>query len=36
MYSLYCFATDGDYVIEGAPFKSINDAWKRCDQMGSR
>ena len=35
-YSLCCFSFDGDYVIEGAPFRSIRDAWKRCNEMGSR
>ena len=34
-YSLYCFAPDGEYVKEG-DFESIDAAWNRSNEMGSR
>ena len=35
MYKLICMSFDGDYVTEGE-FKTIDDAWKRSEVMGSR
>lgn len=35
MYQLICLSIDGDYVTEGQ-FATVEDAWKRNDDMGSR
>ena len=35
MYTLRCFALDGDSITEGK-FKTIEEAWKRSEDMGSR
>jgi hypothetical protein len=35
-YSLICMSFDGDYVVEKTGFKSIEDAWKHSEDMGSR
>lgn len=33
---LICMAFDGDYVTEGRGFDSVEAAWERADDMGSR
>ena len=35
-YHLKCLAPDGDMVTEGRDFDSIESAWRRADEMGSR
>ena len=34
-YKLMCMSFDGEYVTEG-PFKTIDDAWRYSNDMGSR
>lgn len=35
-FSLLYYSLDGDYVIEGAAFESIEAAWRRSEVTGSR
>ena len=35
MFKLICMTFDGDYVTEGE-FDSVQDAWERSEDMGSR
>ena len=35
-YNLICMAFDGDYVTEKTGFDSVDSAWKRSNDMGSR
>lgn len=35
-YQLICMSLDGDYVTEGRDFETIESAWGRFDDMGSR
>lgn len=36
MYNLICMSFDGDYVTEKEGFKTIDEAWKHAEDMGSR
>jgi hypothetical protein len=36
MNTLICMAFDGDYVTEGRDFQSVDAAWERSNDMGSR
>lgn len=33
---LVCIAPDGEFVTEGRNFTSVDEAWKRYNEMGSR
>ena len=35
-YNLICMGFDGDYVTEKTGFDSVDSAWKRSNDMGSR
>ena len=35
-YNLICMSFDGDYVTEGRDFESVDAAWNRSNDMGSR
>lgn len=35
-YQLRCIAPDGEYKTEGEDFPSVESAWQRADDMGSR
>jgi hypothetical protein len=36
MFRLICMAPDGDYVTEGSNFETVQAAWDRAEDMGSR
>ena len=36
MFRLICMSFDGDYVTEGRDFKTVQVAWERAADMGSR
>jgi hypothetical protein len=35
-YQLRCIAPDGEHVVERRNFPTVEDAWRRADDMGSR